>query len=326
MYRPWVLVACILIVECHGVTCGRLSSNRFRNCLQFSRCLPSRWELEWLRNAHKRQKAICETIDSEKPNSKIWLEGVLDPALIHINMTEASDLHFNESVDAVWPLYIYHDTCSWKREDIYVPIEPVVGLLRNPMATPCSSGLSALDVQDRDYLLVATKTLTNHYTGKKLLFDLGTGDSFQSSLSWFVEKYHDRGVEFDEIWAWEAEQTNSHQYWQSVPDSYVSRLHFYNTFASDQRSLSSPIGIIERQFRSGDFVVIKLDIDNENLENNIMNEIMNIRHMVGELFFEKHFDAVEMHPYFGALNITYSETLAMFNDFRNAGVRLHYWP
>lgn len=241
MYRPWVLDACILIVECHRVTCGRHSSHRFATCLQFSRFLPSRWELKWLRNAHRRQKAICGIIDSEKPNSKIWLEGFLDPALIHINMTEASDLHFNESVDAVWPLYIYHDTCSWKREDIYVPIEPVVGLLRNPMATPCSSRLPALDVQDRDYLLVATKTLTNHFTGKKLFFDLGTGDSFQSSLNWFVEKYHDRSIEFDEIWAWEAEQTDPHHYWQSVPNSYVSRLHFYNTFASDQRSLSSPI-------------------------------------------------------------------------------------
>lgn len=324
MFRPWLIVACILIVERHSVTSGRLLSNRFRNCLQFSRYLPSRWELEWLRSA-RRQNAICETITGEKANSKVWLEGVLDAARIHIKLREASE-HFNESVDAVWPVYLYHDTCSWKREVIYVPIEPAVGLLRNPLATPCSSGLSALDVQDRDYLLVANKTLTKHYPGRKLLFDLGSGDSFQSSLSWFVGKYHDQGVEFDEIWAWEAEQTSSHQFWQSVPDTLVSRLHFYNTFASDQRSLSSPIGIIEQQFRSGDFVVIKLDIDNENLENKIMSEIMDIRHMVGELFFEKHFDAAEMHPYFGVLNTTYNETLTMFNAFRDAGVRLHYWP
>lgn len=327
MLRIWLTAAFLLkVVNSDRLSSSRLVSRSQKECLQFVRYLPSRWEYEWLREAPSRQGAICEFIDREESNSKMWLAGVLDQAQILINLTDPDEDSMNMPADPVWPLYFYHDTCSWTRQNVYVPIEPAVGLLRHPMATPCASEGTAVDVQDRSYLMMATTSLTDYFTGRKLLFDLGTGSSFQSSLSYIVEKYVDKGIVFDEIWAWEAAETSSHLYWQSVPELYVSRLHFYNTYASDQSNPSSPIGIIQRHFRPGDFVVIKLDIDSEGLENNIMNEILKISHMVGEVFFEKHFDAPEMHPYFGTLNTTYIDTLTMFNNFRSAGVRLHYWP
>ena len=327
MPRSRCFAALVLVVlTSDKVTSARFLSKSRKECLQFVRYLPSIWEREWLHEASSRQSAICDSIDGESTNSKVWLAGVLDQTHIHINLTEGDVHSSNTPADPVWPLYLYHDTCSWKRKAVHMPMEPAVGLLRHPMASPCASGGPALDVQDRSYLMVAPTTLTDYYTGRKLLFDLGTGSSFQSSLSWFVDNYSDKGVDFDEIWAWEAAETSSHQYWESVPKEYVSRLHFYNTYASEQSSPSSPIGIIQRHFRPGDFVVVKLDIDNENLENILMHDLMEIRHMIGEVYFEKHFDAPEMRPYFGVLDTTYIDALMMFNTFRSAGVRLHYWP
>ncbi len=275
--------------------------------------------------ASSRQNAICETIRRESRESNVWLEGVNDQRdlISHYAIDESQQ---SGQPDAVMPVFLYRDTCSWNRRQIRIPIEPAVGLLRSPFAEPCGLGSSAVDVQDRNYMLLAPKDLTHYYPGRKLLFDLGTGSSFQSSLSWFVESYARNGIEFDEIWAWEALQTESHMYWRSVPEEYVPRLHFYNTYASDQLVPSAPLEIIRTHFKQGDFIVVKLDIDNEILENSIMKQVLGLKHMIGELFFEKHFDAPEMHPYFGELNTSFTDTLNVFHEFRSAGVRLHYWP
>ena len=62
-----------------------------------------------------------------------------------------------------------------------------------------------------------------------------------------------------------------------------------STIPSPQTNEAFHLPFIEQQFRSGDFVVIKLDIDNEHLENNVMNEIMNIRQYGGRAVFREAF-------------------------------------
>ena len=318
------LMLVLLTVGCENSRCARLSalSRTSPNCLKFVQYLPSTWESEWLEKASARQNVICKTLNSEGEQSNVWLSGIGQAAEQESGLDQASI----ENGNKVWSLYKYQDMCSVKRKLVFVPIEPAVGLLRNPHAAPCNNGKLALDVQDRNFLAVAPTILADDYPGRKLLFDLGTGQSFQSSLLWFVESYATRGIEFDDIWSWEAEETGSHQYWQTVPAEHVHKLHFYNTYASDESGPAAPLGIIERHFRPGDFVVVKLDIDNEVLESSIMKKILDIRHMIGELYFEKHFDAPEMRPYFGELNTTYQETLTLFNEYRKLGIRLHYWP
>ena len=316
-----ILTACNYL---RGVMCGRLAVHPSlpQQCLKFQEYLPSSWEAKWLQKASTRQDAICSTLDQESNKSQLWLQGIAHPDLMPSYQSKLREDH----TDAVWSSFKYHDICSAKKKFVFVPIEPVVGLLRNPFAAPCNQGNDPLDVEDRNFVLLATPQLLNDFPGRKFLFDLGTGKSFQSSLLWFVENYEKRGIMFDEIWAWEADETSSHNYWKTVPDEIVAKLHFYNTFASDQTGPATPLGMIQRHFREGDFIAVKLDIDNETLESNIMSKVPDIRHMIAELFFEKHFDAPEMRPYFGQLNTTYGETLLMFNRYRKLGLRLHYWP
>lgn len=118
-----------------------------------------------------------------------------------------------------------------------------------------------------------------------------------------------------------------HMFWASVPDRLVPKLHFYNTFAIAGFNASTPLGILERQATSSDFVVLKLDIDNDDLEDKIIQSVTEIRHLVGELYFEKHFDVAEMRPYFGeGLKSDLYDVLSMFRQLRQSGLRLHYWP
>lgn len=307
-----------------GLLCGRLAMHPSlpQQCLRFAEYLPSKWEVEWLQEAATRQDALCSTLDQESNKSQVWLDGIAHSDLLPIQQTQKR----GDRNDAVWSAFKYHNTCSAQSKFVFVPIEPAVGLLRNPFAAPCNQDNNALEVDDRSFVLLATPQLLNDFPGRKFLFDLGTGKSFQSSLLWLVDKYEERGITFDEIWAWEAEETSSHDYWKSVPDQYVAKLHFYNTFASDQTGPEAPLGMIHRTFRHGDLIAVKLDIDNEVLESSIMRKLIDIRHMIAELFFEKHFDAPEMRPYFGQVNTTFAETLLMFNEYRKLGLRLHYWP
>lgn len=312
----------IVVIASIQAQAGRLFAQTQRSCLKFAQYIPSKWESSWLQSSRQRELAICNLMKDQRAESDEWLNGVLHPD----QLSFLPDRQRDDPVDSVWSLYKYHDTCAAQTKAVFVPIEPAVGLLRNPLAAPCNTSDDALDVQDRSYLYLAPPIFTNDYPGRRVLFDLGTGTSFASSLLWLVEEYGNKGITFDEIWCWEATETGAHDYWKSVPDEYVSKLHFYNTYASDDTGPAAPLGILQRTFKQGDFVAIKLDIDNEALENNIMQQIKHVHHMIGELFFEKHFDAVEMRPYFGSLQTTHMDTLQMFNEYRSLGVRMHYWP
>lgn len=51
--------------------------------------------------------------------------------------------------------------------------------------------------------------------GRRLLLDFGTSH-FRTSLKWLLGKYEALGVQFDEIWAWEAAQMDPASYWAEV--------------------------------------------------------------------------------------------------------------
>ena len=202
-----------------------------------------------------------------------------------------------------------------------------MGLLRIPHSVACSTeGTQTVDVDSRDYILLGPPSFSQYFPGRKLLFDIGTGTSYQSSMQWLIEHYEQQRVVFDEIWCWEAQQVQAHEYWASVPVSLMAKVHFYNTYATVGSNGSSPIVVIKQMHRPGDFVAVKLNIDNEEIEDIIMGQLFDHADLVNEVFFEKHFDAPEMQPWFGKLQTSLNDTLSFFRQYRSAGMRLHYWP
>ncbi len=83
-------------------------------------------------------------------------------------------------------------------------------------------------------------------------------------------------------------------YWESVPEIYKSRLHYYNTpITSDTAAPNHPLGVIRTIYRPGDFVALKLDIDDHLLETAFIEAIekdSNLVHYIGEMFYEQHYD------------------------------------
>ena len=75
--------------------------------------------------------------------------------------------------------------------------------------------------------------------------------------------------------------------------------------------------------------VIKLDIDNSELEMSIMEEVRRdeeLKRIIGEMMFEMHYDSRDMQRYFGSPNMSYIKTLETFRSYREMGIPLHYWP
>ena len=74
----------------------------------------------------------------------------------------------------------------------------------------------------------------------------------------------------------------------------MCRLHFYNTpITDDFKQASHPLNILRSICKPGDFIVIKLDIDNGPLETAIMEEIgadRELRSCISEIFYEQHYD------------------------------------
>ena len=65
-----------------------------------------------------------------------------------------------------------------------------------------------------------------------------------------ADAYHQRGFDFDEIWAWELSGVDPTTFWASVPDHIVPKLHFYNSGVdADFKSPANPVNIIRYGWR-----------------------------------------------------------------------------
>jgi hypothetical protein len=215
---------------------------------------------------------------------------------------------------------------------IRAPIEPLVGHLRDPRTVMCDPK-SKVPVQSREYMFFLGLTpaqFNRIYPGRRLLMDFGTG-VYPSSLGWLLPRYKALGVTFDEIWAWEAAEMNHTKYWEDVPASLKPKMHLYNEgLAANPTSPYHPIAIIKKHVRPGDYLAIKLDVDNSPVELAFMNAIReddDLRALISEIYFEQHY----MHrdvPFFGTSGkgVSYRDMLDFFQGLRQQGLRLHYWP
>ena len=204
----------------------------------------------------------------------------------------------------------------------YVPIEPLAVALRHPK-WPCLSGphkkpskkhwtrqlVDAL-LFDTGYLLfLPVPSYTS--VGRAFFFDLGstyydcswptehsprsgpsTGQA-ASSLKEFIRKYRAiSGVEFDEVFAWEVRPLDHRACWNKVPRNMSAKLHIYNTPTSaDLEHSMSALRMVLQVAKPADFVVVKLDIDNNQVEVAIILAILRtpaLISLINELYWELH--------------------------------------
>jgi hypothetical protein len=303
--------------------------------------VPSDWEQKWVAqvDATYSSNTICALMKEFSDLSKDWLEGVT------ACKQDSATLCANHLTTRVFPKFVKDcrsasDVSLHARGRSLPPvlveeyIEPLVGHMRHPHALQACvpPGVKAADVQDRSYLMLLgddVSAIRARHPGRAILVDAGT-NKFASSLGYLLPAYAARGILFDAIYAWEAQPANQTEYWNSVPDDVKPRLHFYNAPVTPQAGSSmNPVDWIKNMYRPGDYVVFKLDIDNDEVEGALVEQILDLEgagEMIAEMFFEKHYTAPDMKPYFGSPATEYPAAVRLMQALRMKGVRVHYWP
>ncbi len=297
--------------------------------------VPSAWERIWLADADDlaAREAMCATMQSSGDLSNQWLAGVAACGQDSATCWSAlPDYVFSRFVKECKPAGAGgHGGRGMVVEEF---IEPLVGHMRHPLALPACVPPSgrAVNVQDRNYLMLLGDdhaAVRARHPGRAILIDAGT-NKYASSLGYFVPTYAAAGIHFDAIYAWEATPANASQYWASVPADVMPRLHFYNAPVTPQPgSAMNPVDWIRDMYQPGDYIVFKLDIDNDAVESELIRQVLDLEgaeDIIAEMFFEKHYSAADMKPHFGLPKTQYPAALRLMHELRVKGVRVHYWP
>ena len=115
-------------------------SHPHQSCLRFIEYIPSTWEVKWLTTAKQPSSSICKLMEKDNNNANTWVQELALP----------NPPQYTKEAP-IWSFFKYRNVCrEFSKDFIYVPIEPAVGLLRHPLATPCyADSETPLDVQDR---------------------------------------------------------------------------------------------------------------------------------------------------------------------------------
>lgn len=142
-----VILALSLSLPCSNAA-SRLSSfmtksssllHTHQTCLEYVEYLPSSWEDEWLSISKQLDTSVCNLMEKQNSKANLWIQDI----------ASAIPPQFNKQ-GQIWSFFKYRNLCSGSSRDfVFVPIEPTVGLLRHPLATPCYADQTGLNVEDR---------------------------------------------------------------------------------------------------------------------------------------------------------------------------------
>jgi len=202
---------------------------------------------------------------------------------------------------------------------------------------------------------------TDHKRGRNLFFDLGcsvyhdgspldleAGSGKGPSLPIFSKLYRERCIDFDAIYAFEANHQDPVEWWRHVPLEMRKVLHFFNVPVEEdslqdvlagrqnESNYNSFLKLLERSAEPEDFVVVKLDIEGQmgSPELQIAQAIANnprLARLVDEFYFEYHFYMDGMSFGWGrdwdklkAMG-NVDDALRLMRKLRQQGVRSHFW-
>jgi hypothetical protein len=203
-----ILVSVIFVNQLHNIQSWTPIS--FAPCIprrKFINYIPSSWEKTWYENRAQfaaEDLAVCEALKRDRGKAEKWVSA----------LAEGKEEPYQDS--DVFSKFVYQDTCTGRGYVQY--IEPFVGNFRHPYAIPdcMPAGPEPVAIEDRSYILTVGMNNSDFHTlypGKKYFFDMGTA-TYPTSLGWFVPHFAQKGIAFDEIWAWEKKQYDPEVYWK----------------------------------------------------------------------------------------------------------------
>ena len=209
-------------------------------------------------------------------------------------------------------------------------IEPITGIARHPFApVGCKTVLRRpRSLFNISHILVDSDCKTD--CSPSVLFDMGcsvyhntrSASAVGPSIPLFLKMYK-KSHPVRRIFAWEAKTVS--EWWKHVPPRVKYMTHYYNTPVT-----ASEFEISLSSVKEEDFVVVKLDIDNTEVELGIVDVIKKNARLIDEFFFEYHFYFDGLDFGWGDLSrlkSTHNVTTAvrLMTDLRRLGIRSHFW-
>lgn len=332
---------CLVDTEVRGRT-RRQVHGKVSKCFTRFKYKPHRIEQEWILRAENPEVDTCEyhhLHPEDREADLVWMNAAraLSNLIPNTNVAAISE-------ESNLSSFAFHRLCmdghNTTLEQWTEWIEPLVGITRHPFSL-CHPPHFELpeymkaSIFDIDYLVLHSNTMVNQVRrttqpGKNYLLDIGS-NYFRTSLGSLLCKYAMVGVEFDKIFAWEAQPLDQQLYWDSVPKILQRRIDFYNVPVSkDTMKPGEPLALVAKVAKKGDFVVIKLDIDTPEIEMSILHSILNnkdLSELIDEFFFEYHYESPIMAKYWGHTGEkNLAAALKLFQTLRRKGIRAHFWP
>ena len=288
---------------------------------KFIKYTPSAYEQYWTENVATLQHDVCAASNRQLEEVNEWTK-----------QTSSEAPH--DFTTNIFSKFTFQNKCTGEITTDY--IEPLAGLTRSPLY--CLRGNAY--VVSKDYLVVSwniSKKLSGppDRTPKAFYFDLGASlyDSGKggSSQSWFVETYESRGIHWDGIFAWEAQEHRPSKAWGLIPARLKPVYHWYNIPVSPvPGDADNALDYIRRTARPEDYVLLKIDIDTTPVEEALVEQILASDELLGlidEFYFEHHVNTRPMYRHWGNLSVSWSlaDTYRIFTALRSKGVIAHSW-
>ena len=309
------------------------------------------FEKAWKNNVAKWQEDVCKHVPLHVIDG--WIKSVkFINSLDAVGTQQYTDGTVKEiqgiNVDSV-ATYLSHHIYEVGQRKIRVPIEPIIGLARDPRK--CWDVMVENFTQSKDHMIPKSVHLANILSGtvrnstrftmasngpeKAFLFDAGAtyySDTGSQSTKWIIDWYGGHGVTIKNVVAWEKKPIDTALHTLGVPRWLLPGFE-YNNFAieTSPNSKRNPIKVIKDKCSAEDFVVFKLDIDHFQTERAIVHQLKDdpaAMALIDDFYFEQHFTnrAMRLHGWYRLypVKLTYYYSLAL--PMREQGFRIHYWP
>jgi hypothetical protein len=169
-----------------------------------------------------------------------------------------------------------------------------------------------------------------------IIADLGSTTFLYSlsgpSQSYLYEKYTSFGyTNLERFLAWEAKSYPKTQgYFDQVPVEVMPHYQFYNVKIDAKKgSRYNPLTHIKGIAKPRDFVSLKLDVDNSDIEFGLIEQIISdprVYGLIDEFFFEHHSNVKEFQwAWKEQVRGSMADGYKFFRKMRELGIRAHSW-
>lgn len=152
-----------------------------------------------------------------------------------------------------------------------------------------------------------------------------------------IKGYEERGIHFDRMLMWEAEQVSGKVIFKHVPSRWYHAWQFFDLpVTTNTRATEHPLNVIRKVAGPDSFISFKIDIDTPEVEIQTVQALVsrhlrypNIRAGQMELFFEYHVGSELMRKHWfpkgGVPKVTETDAYRLFLVMRMLGIRAHSW-